>query len=654
MSKPSSIVHDLRWDVALIAVILGLLGLAKLLTEPHVQRVDSEAAVGSRPPDRTEGDILLLLPDTPAAPAKSFDELDCSYGWYNGLWQEFGTFATALTRDLSPEILAGRSVVIVPRRVAEAMPQTGISALAGFVRGGGQLILERPPEGWERLSGLAAATGKLRQAQRITSSEGLNVHGPLRKHLPNVPLSGKLLPAPRMDAWPDGPMLLEVDGQPGVTLRAMGQGHVYTVLFDFGCTVTALQQGKPTHGMGFELRQTDTGPLLPASRRIAHDRLKNSRVPYADLLERALFHRLSEVRPLPSLWLYPGTSAGALLITHPTPENMRAALGFADWSRKQQGSSTVFAAADRLNASQLALLDETSADVALLWVRGVDREPMTRTLGMGALRPFARELSLKDQRDMLMRKLGPDRPVHISHVEGARWTNDWSTTFRQLAEARLRLDMSFGPVEPEEHGYLFGTGFPFYPVDERGLPLPILELPYVLHEGSLNEKRLRNMLSNSRAYFHQPLAISLPSHAMRTRPSAGILLALSKAHEHATQKKHWITTAHELLAFLSARRKSVITSQWSAATRRLTISVNILGARSRTITGGAFPGVAIPRTWRGEEIERIILDGKELSLRKLATNGSSTLRIMEVGPGRHTISVYYATPTAAAPTAPKP
>ena len=61
------------------------------------------------------------------------------------------------------------------------------------------------------------------------------------------------------------------------------------------------------------------------------------------------------------------------------------------------------------------------------------------------------------------------------------------------------------------------------------------------------------------------------------------------------------------------------------------------------------PGIAIPRTYQGNEIERVMLDGEQVSLRKLATSGPSLERILATGAGRHTISVYYALPQAPEP-----
>lgn len=643
MARKETMWEAMKWDFLILGFIALGLGLAAILDEPYFRPAETPEASGSRPPDRTEGDVLLLLPDTPAAEAERFDELDCSYGWFNALWQHFGAFATSMNRNLSPEMLAGRSIVIVPSRVADAMPSTGISALAGFARDGGQVLVEQPPEGWELLTGVSLSQEQ-RRARQITSTEGLAVHGPMRKHLPDTPILGKLMVAPDLEPYPNGPTLIEVDDQPGLTANSLGDGWVYTFAFDFGCTVTGLQQGLPDQGMRFG-RDTKPG-LQDVTERVAHERMLTSHVPYSDLLELAVFQRLSEQRPLPRLWSYPGQYSGALIFTHATPENTRATIGFTDWSRKQNSPSTVFAAPDVVSRTEAAILDETGAEVGLLWVRGADREPVTESIGIGALRPIHQELTLREQRAALAVKLAEDKNVSMVRAEASQWYNDWSTTFQQIADAKLRLDNSFGPTSSEQFGYLFGTAYPFYPIDERGLPLPVLESPFLLHGANIEYDRLERMIGNSKAYFHQPLTISIPSYAMRREPTPGIMLAFRRAFDLAAENNHWVTSLGDFQDFLSARRKSVLTSQWSPGRRRLTISVNLLGARASTIDGGALPGVALPRTWDGQEIERVVIDGDEISDRKLVTTGTSFERILALGPGRHTISVFYAEPPA--------
>lgn len=638
MRREQSSLGSLKWDIGLVALVVLILFGLSTLREPTVQPAVENTLSGSRPPDRAEGDILLLLPNTPAAEATNFTELDCSYGWFNSLWQEFGSFATALARQLSPEILAGRSVVIVPRRVAESMPQAGINALLNFARSGGQVVVEYPSEGWEMLTRVSTA-GRPVHATRITSVEGMGVHGPTREHLVDVPLTGRLLPTAPAPAYPFGPVLLEIEEQPGLLVHEQGQGLVYTLLIDFGCTVTAMHQGLPSRDMMFG--QPEAPDQLPTQERVAHERMLRSHVPYADLLKHALFQRFSLSRPTPRLWPFPATHAGALLVGHSTTDMTRAALGYADWARKQQGVSTIFVAPDRLTPTQAKVARQTGAEIALLWVNGTLREPAVETIGVGAIRPVARELSLLQQINLLQANLGPNNNIRVARTEGTTWHNDWSTTFKQLAAASIRLDHSFGPSSSENFGYLFGTGMPFYPIDERGLPLPLLEQPFVLSGASLSPQRLKRMLVNSESHFHQALSINLPADAMRREPAPGILLGFRDAFDMARTHNHWITTNADFIDFLSARRQSVLTSQWNPAQRRLTITANVMGAALPTMQSGAVPGIAFPRQFEGEDIARVLHNGQEIPLRRLATSGPNLERILAVPPGRHTIQVFY-------------
>ena len=54
--------------------------------------------------------------------------------------------------------------------------------------------------------------------------------------------------------------------------------------------------------------------------------------------------------------------------------------------------------------------------------------------------------------------------------------------------------------------------------------------------------------------------------------------------------------------------------------------------------------MAFPRTWEGQEIERVTVDEEQISTSDLVTTGTSYERIIELGAGRHTISVFYREP----------
>ena len=164
------------------------------------------------------------------------------------------------------------------------------------------------------------------------------------------------------------------------------------------------------------------------------------------------------------------------------------------------------------------------------------------------------------------------------------FVNDWATTFKQLAAARFRLDSSLGPDGGRSWGYLVGTGFPFYPLDERGLPLPLVEQPFVLSGSGVSATRIEGLLAASAQGFHQPVVVAIPADIMRFDPAPGVLLGLRDAFDLAAKHNHWAASLGEFLEFLGARRRSVLTSQWSPAERRLTITVNVLGAQVESLS----------------------------------------------------------------------
>ncbi len=648
MARSQLLWNHLRWDL-LALIILGLLVFAySTVQSPRFQPSDSPMTQGSKPPDRTEGDLLLVLPDAPAAQATNFDNLDCSFAWVNALGHHFGTFASAPANSVTPQLLAGHSVAIVPSRVASELSSVVREDLETFVRQGGVLIVETPRQGWDRITGMSTV-GEVDQATLITSVDGVHremidatdeePHHPLF----DVPLSGRILPASGLDA--DGgsstEVAFEVDERPGLVIRPLEEGYVYSLLFDFACSLTAMYQGKPTQELSFG--PPDREPWLPTSHRVADERLLATDVPYAEVLQRALFERLTTARPVARLWPFPGDARGAAMSHHPANSSPRAAFAYADRARKQEARSTLFATADNWSSHHHSLANEIGADVGMIWVLGQKRNPITEGVGPGAFEPIAREVTLPDQR-ALFEMAGGGRSTTLVRTEETLWQTDWATTFRTLAGAGLRVDTSFGPSEPSQFGYLFGTAMPFYPLDELGLPLPLLEAPFVLDGSGLTRARLRQLFESSAAGFHQPLALNLSAEAMVEAPSAEMLLGYRQFHEMAAEYDHWLTTVQDYVDFLAARRRAVLTSQWSPTDGRLTVSVNLLGIRLPGSEDGAVPSVAVPAEFRGGAVARVKIDDERLLPNALSTSGDGRELLIELPAGRHVISVFYHSP----------
>ncbi len=638
MARRTTLWDHLRWDLLAFLILIVLVFGYSAIQEPRFRPAEPDVADGSKPPDRTEGDVLLITPVAPASQAREFEQLDCTFAWYNALWHYYGTFASAPANDITPQVLAGHTVVIVPARVAVELSTTARSHLERFAREGGQLVVEMPRRGWEPIIGLSTI-GQIARAGNITSVEGLGDDDPRTEHLSQAPLAGRLLPSDDLEHWPLGPVLFDVNDRAGLVAQSLGEGQVYAILFDLACSITAMYQGYPTERMAFGPPGRDR--FAATAERVREEEMLTASAPYADLLVRAVLDRIPERRPLARLWPFPAGYAGAAMSIHAADTNPRAVFGYADHAHDEDAATTLFVAPDHFSANHAALASAVNADVGLLWVLGEQRPPITEGVGVGAIQPWERELPLGDQQAMLDARR--DTPVYrrLVRTEGAYFETDWASTFHAMAGANITLDASFGPSDPSQHGYLFGTGMPFHPMDARGRLFSLLEAPFVLDGASVSSERLETMFAQSRDAFHQPLVISLGADAMRHQPSAGIMLGFRDFHDLARHHDHWLTTLSDYVDFLTARRESVITSQWSEPKARLTVSVNLLGAKLATAPEGAIPAVAVPARYENREIEALKIDDESLSPDDLTRSGPGDELLLELGPGRHVITIYY-------------
>lgn len=642
MGRPRTLWEHLRWDLLVLTIVVLGVGGYFALQDPRMQPADSPLSDGSKPPDRTEGDVLLVFPTAPAAQARDFETLDCGFTWFNALRQHFGTFATASADDVTAELLAGHSVVVLPARVASEIPTPVRDELEEFARQGGQLIVEMPRDpGWESATGVS--TGDRRAAGQFTAADGLPESDPLADHLVASPLFGDHLRLRETETVADDKVLVEIDGEPGLVAHRIGDGRVFSVLFDFACTLTAIHQGKPTTDLVFG--PPDGPQRLPTADRVATEDLVQTDVPYAAVLQRSLFERISEDRPVPRLWPFPADYRGAAMSTHPSPTDPRPAFAFADRAHDRQASSTIVAAPDRFTGHHAAMADQIDAQVGLMWVLGQRRSRVTEGVGVGAIQPWRRELTLPRQKAMLSSRLSAESALRVVQTEDLLWDRDWDSTFRALAAAELDVDTSFGPTTDSEYGYLFGTGMPFYPLDTRGRPLPIQEMPFVLGGANLTTERLQRLFEGSDELFHQPVAVNLAADAMERTPSVGLLLGYRNFHDLARDHDHWLTTAGDYTEFLAARRQSVMTSQWSGDDRRLTVSVNLTGIRLATAPDGAVASVAIPADYDGGVVDRIDVDDDDIDVDDPPASGSGDERLVELPPGRHVVTVHYHSPS---------
>lgn len=656
--KEQSFVSRFKYDL-IVLVLLGLVGTGMWLNR-HPFTFDGEddaVAGGEVPPQIGNGDVLLVVPDSSAGGGE-FNDLDFSFAWYNALAQEVGPFALQVSGAFGPEDLVGIGLVIVPARASVLLEPPQIAVLRSWVEGGGSLVVEMPGPSWAALSGVKEPVLIGRSTKAITAAAGSLLQGDIGKHLLDTPLHSRML---RLDTveLPDvhrTDILLEIDGVPAHYHRAVGAGHVYVLGFDFGMAVTSLQQGVPLADFSVEppehlrdegLDDDDDEPgMTRPDMLVAHPKLRQALVPYADLLERHVLYAPLRERPQARLWPYPETLAGALILTHEERGFGDRATYMAEYESRLGLSSTYFISPIEISNDALDALHAAGIEVGLGWHRN-GPDAIYESRGLGRLRPYQVALTLAEQKERLESWSG--RRVVSSRVHGLEWDADYTTTFRKLVAADVRIDSSYGPVEPESYGYLFGTGLPFFPIDRNGLPLPIYEMPYVLSDtagfGADGTSVLATLLKESRGGYHNLLTLDIDADAMAHQPRPQTLETWMQALELARQEKHWVTNLREFVMFFDARRQASLRSRFDPDTRTLSLTADVPSVAA--VRDGAplpAPGLAVPLRYGSSIIESVTVDGRAIELNTLGRSGDGVLALISTSPGVRKVEVRYAAP----------
>lgn len=623
---------SLRWDAVAVGVLVLAAALYSYQTNPYYLAAENSGVHGSRPPDRIEGDVLLLIPDSPAANARAVSELDCTYGWFNALWQQTGSFGTALTRNLSPELLAGRHTVIIPEQVARALPETGRNALHEFARNGGNLVVELPTSGWGPVAGFDSVSEGDQPAELISIEAPKG--SPYRK-LEGLPLFGD---HSGVRLHEETETLAKTDTGPALTVRQTGDGAVFASFVNIGCTVTVLQQGL-TDPKSQSISIGADRQFQPTAARSVEFQRQHPAVPSADLLESFIVEKLRDQTPFGTLWKYPPDKKGLVSVTHPVhrPADTPALHAYREWTRSQDFAGTpMVTLGSVLSDSGISGARQSEQPVGLIWPRAEkDVEPAPFRFGPATLYEYERTLTR--QLDKLENTIGSSA-VRFTRTQNTLWQSSWGATFQSLAGADVSLDTSFGGLQKNRYGYLFGTSYPYYPIDRGGLPFPLLELPFTFHGPNIRPESIATFATDSAKKYHEPVVISAPANMMARTPSANRLEALQVAVERAKKLNLWKVDLRAFQTFLTDRRQSVLTSQWSPEKRRLELSVDLASPK------GPVPGIVVPERVDEEPVESVrrLVDEKWVAIQPSKHMSISRDRVVfELPPGEHSVRITY-------------
>jgi hypothetical protein len=421
------------------------------------------------------------------------------------------------------------------------MPSGDLAALGGFVPASAPAVDER----------------------RLTADP----HGPLGP-LDAAALAAIDLPVSvqtgEVDA--DVEVLLRAGDRPAAIARPLGDGRIVTLLFDAARLVTSIQQGTPDDDLVVRNRYPDRlAPRLESDDLVISPALLQNEVPVADLVERLVAGWLEAARPLPAWWGYPGGAAGAFLMTHDDEGLGGKARWMTEYERRIGAVSTSYfmPSGKRFLPEDALAITADGSEIGLHWDRTMsDAARVDRWLG--PLRLLHVERGLADQLDWLRERLPAAQPVRASRVHFLEWDAAWSGTLEKLAAVGITVDSTYG-LDLDCRGYLFGTGRPFRPLDARGLPLPLLEVPHVGSEdlGGFGAEALERLLSQSRDGRHQAITLLFHPVTYGWRPSVALFREWKGSYESAARAGHASLTMSGLAGFEAARAASPLASVWT-------------------------------------------------------------------------------------------
>ncbi|MCL2325848.1 MAG: hypothetical protein FWC40_05035 [Proteobacteria bacterium] len=634
MRNDATFSRRFRVDLILLTIIVVVLGGWLLSHRPLKFSSHDEAGQAMMPPQMGAGEVLLVLPDESKI-ADDFPGMDFSFAWYNILTQEVGPFSMVLVGDLQETSFQGMRLIVIPRRAAEAMSEEQIALMARVVAQGASLLIEMPPPPWSELTAVKRKTQTTAAIKRLTDAPGSPLPPAWRDALLNIPLDTQVLRIDALDAEPLArqDLLLELDGAIAHYHRVYGAGHVFVLAFDVGQAMTAIQQGRPSDAFVIEYDPERLHPT-PADL-VLNEKLKTNLVPYADLLKRHILQSVLRSSPMVTLWPFPNGRRSALLLTHETGDAGELAEYIVQHEISLGLTATILATTDNTRAAWLTSLKARNFEPAVSILRppaGVTY----RHYGPSFFTPVAIERSIADQRQILSVRAGHN--VDTCKMADQNWDNNYVDTFRKLTAARCRIDLTYGPSEAGHFGYLFGTGFPFLPLERNGLPFPLYILPTLVTDayglGDIDARFLRQLLNEANTLYQQPVVVHFSADTMMRAPHYRVLEAWLGLMAEAIERGIWVATVQGFMHHYSLRKQARIQSRFQPANRSLDVSIELPEAPFQYT-------LAIPlRTAYGTP-QSISLNGQALDIKVLPMTGDGSQALIVAGSGKHQLQLQY-------------
>ncbi|MBN4076417.1 hypothetical protein JYT16_01740 [Gemmatimonas aurantiaca] len=451
--------------LANIALLFGLFGVllavVNYYTKYPITISASEAEVYGEPLLRSVNCEVALIVDTSAirlaGQSGRFSKTDWSYGWLNLLLQEEKRFDILDVLDVSNSTEAPTSnnqIMIVTLSVTTPLANNAQT-----------ILYELPSQ--PTLDALAPGALSIGADKQSVFSTTYGMQ------LELFPLS---IDTSQAEA------LWDIEGHIVLarlhSTAEMGSKRTLVSGFDFGALAVRVQQGLPNDDFSVSPRITKRTGLLPlVTGDLVADSAHYERFePFFDRFEHDYWQKITGGREQKKL--FADSPHGAFIMSHDEEGIGDRAAWQPEQEQRWGVQSTVFVTPAAITQVGLQRMRNAGAEIGL----HTDQYSYFERPGLPGLRPFRRVIAISDQRAHLEGLAPNNAGLHINRNHWLLWDNHYTAPLRKLAGAGITFDLSYGPLGEGLIGYIFGTAYPFVPLDTNGFPLPILELPFLFQD----------------------------------------------------------------------------------------------------------------------------------------------------------------------------
>jgi len=415
----------------------------------------------------------------------SFSKNDFSFAWINTMLQEVGTVAWCDLDGLDNKTINNYKVLILSRSASEIISDRKLLQLKRAIANDKVLLIE------------FSNSNKYIASSKITYIDPKFLDKKFSAKLEYFDMKTDLLhPVSAAN------VILKMDGKPAIFYEKKGGGTILYLCFDFGKLVTKLQQGAPTVNYRTPRRHSMSSQCTVNL--VEDKKLLTSFFPCADVLEKFIVGVIEDFTFLPRAWYFPQRFTSAVIFSHDEDYFGNKSAPILEHEKAKGFVASFFILFDSKIKLAIKKQLRSISKIGVHWNRFPTGFKLGKIHVVGKVKALHSQLKI----------IGAVRSCR-SH--GLLVGSDPTAFFRILDANKIHIDSSYGPNEGVGKGYLFGSCYPFFPMDRNGFLFNCLELPITIQEnyGTATVDDIKILLKDSDAKYHQVFNLLLhPEHIL--------------------------------------------------------------------------------------------------------------------------------------------